>query len=69
MTEAKSNGWTFTATSRGYMFYFDGKPQGGAAILPSAKGPRGKQATRQVREYANYCRTECERRNREGVTP
>ncbi len=55
--------WTFKATSRGYMFYLDGKPQGGAGIMPDAMGPKGRRAAKQVKAYSDYCRAECARRN------
>lgn len=55
--------WTFTATSRGYMFYKDGEPRGGAGILDSAEGPKGRAAINQQKDYATYCRGECARRN------
>lgn len=60
--------WTFTANSSGYMFYLDGKPQGGAGTIESRSGyskPRRWGPNGQAREAASnakYCREECARR-------
>jgi hypothetical protein len=56
--------WTFTATSRGYMFFLDGKPQGGAGTMADAKKSPGRGAAKQAAQYADYCRRECARRNK-----
>ncbi len=52
--------WTFTANASGYMFYLDGKPQGGAGTMFKYKG---RKAAAQAKSYGDYCRGECRRRN------
>lgn len=58
--------WTFTSNSDGYMFYFNGKPMGGAGTLARDRiKPRHWRHVRaDARANAEYCAAECSRRNR-----
>jgi hypothetical protein len=58
--------WTYTAGPRGYMLHCDGKPMGGAGILPSAKGPRGRAANAQAKSHAETAERMADQFNREG---
>ena len=57
--------WTYKATAAGYMFYFNGEPQGGAGTLDGKYS--GRYAGQQTASYSAYCKRECERRNRDGI--
>jgi len=43
--------FNYTYNARGYIILYKGKPIGGAGILPSARGPRGRAVQKQLDDY------------------
>lgn len=59
--------WTFTSNADGYMFYFEGKPTGGAGTIARDRvKPRHWSHVRaDAKEFREYSERECDRRNAE----